>query len=315
MNNISLTACSLWLRTKNLSSKKSIEIINLNQNIIGEENQYEDFFDIIRKFCHKYNDYILSDYNQKMFKIDTKEIRVEENDNFRYTSIDVKVGGYGIDAEIIDKKTAKMSYKRTKEDAEIMKFKVFFAIPKGRATVKGIILFQNIGQYGIKTITTEYLSKFISKELDLVITTGNICPEVFVKKLLEHGGLRKIVYTRNNISNDKADIDEIGYGKEERVIMGFSNIKKWVEKLSGYLNGNKRLYEFENIDYNGVKFVTSIYGRERTIDINNINNVSIIEGIPDEIVNSFGDVKDVDLKNHFVKVTGEYLEHMVYNKI
>ena len=208
-----------------------------------------------------------------------------------------------------------MSYKRTKEDAEIMKFKVFFAIPKGRGTVKGIILFQNIGQYGIKTITTEYLSKFISKELDLVLTTGNICPEVFVKKLLEHGGLRKIVYTRNNISNDKADIDEIGYGKEERVIMGFSNIKKWVEKLSGYLNGNKRLYEFENIDYNGVKFVTSIYGRERTIDINNINNVSIIEGIPDEIVNSFGDVKDVDLKNHFVKVTSEYLEHMVYNQI
>ena len=115
MNNISLTACSLWLRTKNLSSKKSIEIINLNQNIISEENQYEDFFDIIRKFCHKYNDYILSDYNQKMFKIDTKEIRVEENDNFRYTSIDVKVGGYGIDAEIIDKKLQKCHIKEQKK--------------------------------------------------------------------------------------------------------------------------------------------------------------------------------------------------------
>ena len=81
--------------------------------------------------------------------------------------------------------------------------------------------------------------------------------------------------------------------------------------ISGYFNGTNRVYEFENIDYSGVKFITSIYGRTRTI---NINNLSIIEGIPDEVTNSFRDIDDQKLKEHFIKVTKEYLEHMVYNK-
>ena len=318
MNNLSLTACSIWLRTKNLSKKNSIEIINLNQSIINKknkENKYEDFFDIIKKFCSKYSNFVSDDVDQKMFKINTKEIEIKEENNFKYTFIDVKSGGYGIDAEIINRETNEISYTRTKNHAEIMNFKVFFAVPKGNDVCKGIILFQNIGQYGIKTITTDCLSKFISEEMDLVTTTGNICPEIFVKKILEYDGLKKIVYTRNNISNDKADIEDIGYGREERIIMGFSNINKWKERLSGYLNGKNRIYEFENTNYDGVKFVTSIYGRQRTIDINNIKNVSVIEGIPDEIMNSFGDINEEELKKHFIKVTDEYLEHMVYNKI
>lgn len=250
-----------------------------------------------------------------MFKVETDNIIVEENEKFRYTYIDINSGGYGIEANIVNTKTNKILYTRKKEHAETIHFRVFFAVPKGDDTCKGIIIFQNIGQYGIKTITTDYLRKFINDELNLYTTTGNICPQVFVKKLLDNNGLMKIIYTRNNISNDKADTDTMGYGKEERIIAGFSNIKKWKEMISGYFNGNSRIYEFEDIDYSGVKFVTSIYGRTRTININNINNLSIIEGIPDEVTNSFGDIDDQKLKEHFIKVTKEYLEHMVYNKI
>lgn len=250
-----------------------------------------------------------------MFKVETENINVEENEKFRYTYIDINSGGYGIEANIVNTKTNKILYTRKKEHAETIHFRVFFAVPKGDDTCKGIIIFQNIGQYGIKTITTDYLRKFINDELNLYTTTGNICPQVFVKKLLDNDGLMKIIYTRNNISNDKSDTDTMGYGKEERIIAGFSNVKKWKEKISGYFNGTSRVYEFEDIDYSGVKFVTSIYGRTRTININNINNLSIIEGIPDEVTNSFGDIDDEKLKKHFIEVTKEYLEHMVYNKI
>lgn len=315
MNNLSLTACSIWLREKNLGKKNTIKTINLNQKIMGNEKEYKDFFDIIKSFCVKYNKFVSNYHEQKMFKIDTEKITIEESEKFKYTYIDINSGGYGIEANIVNTKTNEVIYTRKKEHAETIHFRVFFAIPKGIDVCKGIILFQNIGQYGIKTITTDYLRKFINKELNLIATTGNICPEIFVKKLLDNDGLRKIIYTRNNISNDKADIETIGYGKEERTIANFSNIKKWKEKISGYFNGTNRIYEFEDIDYSGVKFVTSIYGRERTININNINNLSIIEGIPEEITNSFGDIDDVKLKKHFVKVTNEYLEHMVYNKI
>lgn len=317
MNNLSLTACSIWLREKMPKGKKNeIKIMNLNKKITGNEKEYSDFFELLNNFCIKHSErFIMNDYEQKMFKIETEKIKIEENEKFRYTYIDINSGGYGIEANIVNTKTNKVLYTRKKEHAETIHFRVFFAVPKGEDVCKGIIIFQNIGQYGIKTITTDYLRKYINDELNLYTTTGNICPQVFVKKLLDNDGLMKIIYTRNNVSNDKADTDSMGYGKEERIIAGFSNVKKWKEKISGYFNGTSRIYEFEDIDYSGVKFVTSIYGRTRTININNINNLSIIEGIPDEVVNAFGDIDDEKLKNHFIEITKEYLEHMVYNKI
>ena len=316
MNNLSLTACSIWIREKNPNKTNSIKIINLNEKITGKDKEYKDFFDLLKNFCTKYSEkFVLNDYEQKMFKVETENIIVEENEEFRYTYIDINSGGYGIEAKIVNTKTNKVLYTRKKDHAETIHFRVFFAVPKGNDTCKGIIIFQNIGQYGIKTITTDYLRKYINDKLNLCTTTGNICPQVFVKKLLDNDGLMKIIYTRNNVSNDKADTDSMGYGKEERIIAGFSNVKKWKEKISGYFNGTSRIYEFEDIDYSGVKFVTSIYGRTRTININNIDNLSIIEGIPDEVVNAFGDIDDEKLKSHFIEVTKEYLEHMVYNKI
>ena len=316
MNNLSLTACSIWIREKNSGKNNTVNIVNLNKKIKGEKKEYEDFFELLKDFCQKYSKkFVLNDSEQKMFKVETENIIVEENENFRYTYIDINSGGYGIEANIVNTKTNKVLYTRKKEHAETIHFRVFFAVPKDDHTCKGIIIFQNIGQYGIKIITTDYFKKFISEELNLVTTTGNICPEVFVKKLLDNDGLMKIIYTRNNISNDKADTETIGYGKEERIITGFSNIKKWKEIISGYFNGTNRVYEFEDKDYSGVKFVTSIYGRKRTVNINNINNLSIIEGVPEEVTNSFGDIDDQKLKEHFVEVTKEYLQHMVYNKI
>ena len=302
MNNLSLTACSIWIREKNPGKNNTVNIVNLNKKIEGKKKEYDDFFELLKDFCQKYSrKFVLND--------------IEENEKFRYTYIDINSGGYGIEANIVNTKTNKILYTRKKEHAETIHFRVFFAVPKDDNTCKGIIIFQNIGQYGIKTITTDYFKKFINKELNLYTTTGNICPQVFVKKLLDNDGLMKIIYTRNNVSNDKADTETMGYGKEERIIAGFSNVKKWKEMISGYFNGTNRVYEFEDIDYSGVKFVTSIYGRTRTININNINNLSIIEGIPDEVTNSFGDIDDQKLKEHFIKVTKEYLEHMVYNKI
>lgn len=316
MNNLSLTARSIWIREKNPGKNNTVNIVNLNKKIKGEKKEYDDFFELLKDFCQKYSrKFVLNDSEQKMFKVETENINIEENEKFRYTYIDINSGGYGIEANIVNTKNNKILYTRKKEHAETIHFRVFFAVPKDDDTCKGIIIFQNIGQYGIKTITTDYFKKFLNEELNLYTTTGNICSQVFVKKLLDNDGLMKIIYTRNNVLNDKADTDTMGYGKEERIIAGFSNVKKWRKMISGYFNGTNRVYEFENIDYSGVKFITSIYGRTRTININNINNLSIIEGIPDEVTNSFGDIDDQKLKEHFIKVTKEYLEHMVYNKI
>lgn len=201
MNNLSLTACSIWVREKMpKGSKNEIRIMNLNKAIMGKSKNYSDFFEIIEEFCSQYKRYIINKYDNKLFKIDTNSFIIEENEKFRYTYIDARCGGYGIDADIVNAQNSKIMHKRKKDEAEIMNFRIFFAVPKGTDVCKGIILFQNIGQYGIKTISTYYLRKFISDKLGLMAITGNICPEVFVKKLLDHNAIKK---KRSNIRRNK----------------------------------------------------------------------------------------------------------------
>ena len=80
MNNLSLTACSIWIREKNTNKNNSIKIINLNKKITSKKKEYNDFFLLLKEFCEKYSrKFILNDYEQKMFKIETENINVEEN--------------------------------------------------------------------------------------------------------------------------------------------------------------------------------------------------------------------------------------------
>ncbi len=314
MNNLSFTACSIWLRTKNLNKRNNIEIVNLNKTIKGKEKNYSDFFDIMLDFCKEYNNFVINRYEQKMFKIDTKDIKIEETKKLRYIYLEVNSGGDGIQADIINPETKGVVYTRKREYAETIKFKVYIAIPKGDNVYKGIIMFQNIGQFGIKTITTDYIKAFIEEKLKLMTVVGSICPEIYVDKLLKYEELKKIVYTRNIVSNDKSDTDQIGYGKEERTLTNFVNMNGWKERISAYMNSNDMVYEFENQKYNVVKLITSANGKQRTININNLENLSIIEGIPDSVRNSNGDIEDEKMKKYFTEMAEEYLERMVYNQ-
>ena len=54
MNNLSLTACSIWIREKNPSKKNTVNIVNLNKKIKGKKKEYDDFFDLLKDFCEKY---------------------------------------------------------------------------------------------------------------------------------------------------------------------------------------------------------------------------------------------------------------------
>ena len=143
MKNLSLTACSIWLREKNPDKSNTIKIINLNKKITGNKKEYSDFFDLLNSFCIKHSEkFIMNDYEQKMFKVETEKIKIEENEKFRYTYIDINSGGYGIEANIVNIKTNKVLYTRKKEYAETIHFRVFLLYPKGMTYVKELLYFK-----------------------------------------------------------------------------------------------------------------------------------------------------------------------------
>lgn len=77
-------------------------------------------------------------------------------------------GVYGSSSDIIDGNTQKVKYKKKSSDIDTRPFYLMVVFPKDSERVvvqKGLFIFQNVGQFGVKTITTTLMQEFFSNEL------------------------------------------------------------------------------------------------------------------------------------------------------
>lgn len=143
MNNLSLTARSIWIREKNPGKNNTVNIVNLNKKIKGEKKEYDDFFELLKDFCQKYSrKFVLNDSEQKMFKVETENINIQENEKFRYTYIDINSGGYGIEANIVNTKTNKILYTRKKNMLRLYILGCFLLCQRMMIHVKVLLYFK-----------------------------------------------------------------------------------------------------------------------------------------------------------------------------
>lgn len=320
MNDLSITACSFHTRKKN---KKGIEgICSLNKPSVykdretKEEIEFLNFMEIFIDFWEKFGEYNNSIEEQKLFAFDPDfKIEGEEKD-YKYFMGKINSGAYGVESEITDIETNEVVHKKKGNEADIKQFYFFIAIPKENEKYeveKGIIIFQNIGVYGVKTITMDYLKKYLCKYFDTSIYSGNICPEVFVERLIKDNTINKLIVVKNNISEDVSDNIGIGYGKQEVSYSKLIMKDSMKEKLINFVKNRNRIFELEDTKYDQVKVnVVDASGRIRTINLNYIDNLSVIESVPREIRMANGYPDQEKLLEHFKKVTNEYMEKMIF---
>jgi len=177
-----------------------------------------------------------------------------------------------------------------------------------------MLIFQNVGQFGVKTITTELMQSYFSSQYGITIVCKTIAPDLFIKKVIRKDNIKKLVMIKNVKSADDTDTGR-GYGKEVREIgdLRFSDTlwSKIHNKIQWVAGGKYNLFEFEQQTYDTLKVVVDIGGRDRKIDLHNLDNLSIIEAIPDEIRMADGHPDEQMLIQHFTKVADEYLDEMV----
>lgn len=320
MNDLSITACSFHTRKKN---KKGIEgICSLNRPSVykdketKEEIEFLNFMEIFIDFWKKYGKYNNSIEEQKLFAFD-QDVKIEgEEKDYKYFMGKINSGAYGVESEITDIETNEVVHKKKGNEADIKQFYFFIAIPKENEKYeveKGIIIFQNIGVYGVKTITMDYLKTYLGKYFDTSIYSGNICPEVFIERLIKDNTINKLIVVKNNISEDVSDNIGIGYGKQEVSYSKLMMKDSMKEKLINFVKNRNRVFELEDNKYDQVKVnVVDASGRIRTINLNYVDNLSVIESVPREIRMANGYPDQEKLLEHFKKVTNEYMEKMIF---
>ena len=320
MDNLSITTCSFYLRKQNTrnakgicSLNKDIEYIDNDDNIVKTTVK-----SIFQSFSTAHEVSEKDDVNQKTFSCRYLVGRDISTDSFQCFSFEIQSGYYGSASTIVDADTREEKYIMTPNDVAEKIFYMFVVIPKDNNKVKvnkGMLVFQNIGVYGIKTVTLKKLRSYFSERFGLTIRCLTVSPELFVKKILIKENLKKMIMIRNHKSNEATDDYYTGYGTESRIISNLCfNETAWQKIMSGinhFIKGKSNLFEFQSLEYNQLKLEVLIGESTRTINLHNIENLSIIESIPASIrdLNGYADISR--LCEYIIEVINDYLKEMV----
>lgn len=320
MLSLSITACSFYLKKSNSIGIKNAYELNKSIKILestAEEEKIENVFELFQKFFEENSSIINDEENQRALKC-TYDNEFVETEEFVMYPILINSGLYGSSSEIIDVETKELQYKKSTKDVDFRKYYLFVVIPKDNSSVKvqkGMLIFQNIGPYGVKTIVTQKLQQYFSNNYNITLICNTIAPSLFVKKVLNAESIKKITMIKNYKSSDGVDDYSLGYGQEIKTIakLNFTE-SKWcqIKDRMLYVSGAKdRLFELDNKKYDCVKVTVEIGGRTRIITLNNLEKLSIIESVPDDIRDITGNPDKNKLIEYLKKVIKEYLEEMV----
>lgn len=323
MHHLSLTACSFHLRKRNSRGNNYIFPLNLPCDIQLSDKEgsifhFENMFEPFYRFFTQDESFLVNDKKQQSIQCIYDSKNDIETDEFKMFCVQIKSGDYGSSSDILDGTTKKVKYRKGPTDIDVKTFYLMIIFPKDnkRVTVeKGIFLFQNIGPYGVKTITTNSLQDYFSQEFDLTLRCKTIAPELFIKKVITKDNIKQLKLVKNKKSSDLADDIHLGYGQEVRILskLSFSEFRfsELMQKIRHMASNRDSFFEFEEIEYDNLKVVVEIGGRPRTISLHHLENLSVIEPIPDEIQAPSGNADFSKLIDHFKLVGEEYLKEMV----
>lgn len=315
MANLSLTICSFLLKKRNTQDKYKF----LNDELSSINGKTENIEEIFKNFFKEHLEVNDDKDKKRTFFCEFNEGYCGETENFKFIYGIIKSGAYGSSSEIYDNESRKTVYQKGENQTEVRPFYVYVVIPKDSIdntikVQKGMLLFQNVGSYGVKTITMEYMKKYFAENYKITVETRSISARAFIEKMINPKNIGALIM--NYKSLDNSDNIQNGYGSECRIIgdLNFNDIK-WKKIISNILHFTKdkyNLFEFENnTKYNELKLKLKVAGKQRIINMNNLDTLSIIEEIPGDIQMADGHPKRKEMLEHFEKVADDYLKELV----
>ncbi len=313
MVNSGMMICSFYLKTR---FARNEELYKLNSRFVtrDENHAFDNVKDMIVSFCSKHFNFADDELKMKMFSVDEKSMSLYDEDGYSAVSFTIRSGAYGIESDITDRTTKKVKYRRTSDDADIKDFKCVVFIPKDigdNKIVKGIIIFQTIATYGVKTITVNNMKTFFA-DIGLTLEIRSVSVRVFVEKLVEQGGLYKVTFVKNRVSPDSSDNIFIATGREERSYIKPQLKQSWFGKFLNYLErkSDVDVFEIDDKEYDDIKVTFKINGNYRTVALRYIDKFSVVEDLPTSVYNN-GKFNDSELVKYMISTAIDYKEKMI----
>lgn len=254
-------------------------------------------------------------YHKKYFGTKKDSFKIEEKNDRIYISFTVICGAYGIKSEITDIDTNEILFKRKINNADVKDFRIMFAFAKeqkGFEVNKGVVLFEVIGQYGIKTLTTNKFREFLSNNFHVMPFFYTVSTREAFEKLVENGSFKKINLIKNEVNPEFSSILGINCGKEVRTV-ALASIKEknsFVDKLLNFATSDKEVYEIDD-KYDDISITIDMGGRSKTTSIKNIHSLYIVEELPEDVLDIDGEMIIEKIDNEMIQYANDYLDNIV----
>ena len=309
-----LLICSFYLKKK--YSRAENEICELNQEYEYDENVYADFFELFRGFVENFSELTDDEKMMKMFAVDQESVNQKIQDTYTVASGIINSGAYGTEGELTNKTTKEVVYKRGTEDADIKSFNYTIYVPRDKKktkVTKGIMLFETIGSYGVKTITIQNMKRFFSEKYGLTLETRSISVRIFLEKLLKDDKLSRITLIKNSVSRDPSDNMFYNVGREEKSFIRPRLKDGWINKLLEKIDGklDDDIFEIDDEIYDDIKMTFSHSGRTKTVRLMDIDRFSLVEDIPESVYPR--NITDRGKLLEYMEMTAcQYAEKMIF---
>ncbi len=318
MVNSGMLICSFYLKKRFQRGEEELLPLNSEYEFIDEDDiqhHFENALDIIKRFCDISVEGTDDEKAMKLFSVAADSAQIHNEPAYSALSFVINSGSYGIDSEITDRKTGKVRYKCSEDDAPVKKFRCVVFIPKDTKRVqvaKGIFVFQSLGNFGVKSITIKNLKVFCAK-LGLTLETRSVSVRMFIEKLIEKGSLYKVTLIRDRVSPDGSDTMLVSTGREERSYIRPHFRANWIEKFLNAVDGAKEteLLEVDDTMYEDITVTFKLGKKYRTVRLTEIDRFSVVEDIPEHIVKK-GKIDGNCIVQYMLETATAYAQKMVF---
>ncbi len=301
------------------SDKSGSSYLGLNRPIQHKNTQYSHAMDFFEDFFAAHRTIEDLESEKKLYSIETNPAWRGETEKYTYFAARIHSGTYGVESDIYDVASRQKVGSIEKNQAGVIPFFVFVAIPKEGASTgvinKGLIMFQSMGVYGVKSITCKMLNEFSKEKMGSTFHTCNVSPSEFLQAFFAMGKLKNLKLVRNRISEDKSDqLGGVSYAKEEKILSSFwgNAFSRLVDRLIQFGLDKSAVFELENgTQYDNVTATIDIgEGRQRTVNLHKYDNLSILEYVPSQYEKVNGHADENTLIPYLCNRATEYIEKM-----
>lgn len=290
-------------------NKNQINSNNRRYSILDAVGQ-NDTFILLEKFILE---------NTDKFKLVEETKQVYKFKNFEFDNKNrlafgwMESGIYGIKSEIIDVKTGNIDFKKTIKNAEIIKYFIYFYLPKGWD--EGIVFMHAYRNTGIKTLFLDQFNEYFNVHTQLNLQMHPLAYEKALNNWLD-AQAKEVRLLKFKGANDIGDLIK-GLGHIEQELTLKSGRGRLFGKFKDFINSNseqsKAIALLEPL-CKVIKTVVELDGKTRTFQIGPTADHSICQiDVPETLIKEDGNPSFTKMQNWCHEIAIEFSEKIYPN--